>query len=127
MLFRSLYPGLIMASSLAGIPVTGIIALLWPGPLVAITLGWLAYFLGARHRLAWQPGRGPCCLRLAPTMLLYTAADTVADPDDCEKAVGAIPSMAESHRYEGGEHNLLLGPDRLNAIERIMAFLAARP
>lgn len=36
-----LYPGLILASSLAGIPVTGIIALLWPGPLVAIALGWI--------------------------------------------------------------------------------------
>jgi integral membrane protein (TIGR00529 family) len=36
-----LYPGLILASSLAGIPVTGIIALLWPGPVVAIALGWI--------------------------------------------------------------------------------------
>lgn len=36
-----LYPGLILASSLAHIPVTGIVALLWAGPLVAIGLGWL--------------------------------------------------------------------------------------
>ncbi len=36
-----LYPGLILSSSLAGIPVIGIIALMWPGPLVSIALGWL--------------------------------------------------------------------------------------
>ena len=36
-----LYPGLILASSLAAIPVTGLIALMWPGPLVSISLGWL--------------------------------------------------------------------------------------
>lgn len=36
-----LYPGLILASSLAAIPVTGIIALMWPGPLVSLAIGWL--------------------------------------------------------------------------------------
>jgi hypothetical protein len=36
-----LYPGLILASSLAAIPVTGIIALMWPGPFVCIFIGWL--------------------------------------------------------------------------------------
>ncbi len=36
-----LYPGLILASSLAAIPVTGLIALMWPGPFVSISLGWL--------------------------------------------------------------------------------------
>ena len=36
-----LYPGLILASSLAAIPVTGLIALMWPGPFVSIFLGWL--------------------------------------------------------------------------------------
>jgi hypothetical protein len=36
-----LYPGLILASSLANIPITGIIALMWPGPLVSLAIGWL--------------------------------------------------------------------------------------
>jgi len=60
-------------------------------------------------------------------MLLYTAADAIADPDACERAIGTIPSMALSHRYEGGEHNLLLGPDRLDVIDRIAAFLGDAP
>ncbi len=59
----------------------------------------------------------------APTMLLYTSADAIADPEDCERAIAAIPTIARSHRYEGGEHNLLLGPDRLDVIARITAFL----
>ncbi len=59
----------------------------------------------------------------APTMLLYTAADAIADPEACERALSVIPTVARSHRYEGGEHNLLLGPDRLDAIARILAFL----
>ena len=36
-----LYPGLILASSLAAIPVTGLVALMWPGPLVSIAIGWI--------------------------------------------------------------------------------------
>ncbi len=36
-----LYPGLILASSLAAIPVTGLVALMWPGPLVCVSIGWL--------------------------------------------------------------------------------------
>ena len=36
-----LYPGIILASSLASIPVTDLIALMWPGPLVSILLGWI--------------------------------------------------------------------------------------
>jgi len=36
-----LYPGLILASSLADIPVTGLIALMWPGPVVTVFLGWV--------------------------------------------------------------------------------------
>jgi len=62
----------------------------------------------------------------ARAMALYTSADAVADPEECAKAIAAIPSMARVHRYEGGEHNLLLGPDRADVIGRIMTFLAFR-
>lgn len=58
-----------------------------------------------------------------PTMLLYTAADMIADPDACEKAAERIVSIEISHRYATGEHNLLLGPDRLDVIRRIVEFL----
>lgn len=59
----------------------------------------------------------------APTMVLYTTADTIADPAACERAIAVIPTIAETHRYEGGEHNLLLGPDRLDVMARIIGFL----
>jgi integral membrane protein (TIGR00529 family) len=36
-----LFPGIILASSLASIPVMDLIALMWPGPLVSILLGWV--------------------------------------------------------------------------------------
>ncbi len=53
-----LYPGLILASSLTGIPVTGVVAIMWPGPLVSILLGWffiLRPALRAAPRLAAAP------------------------------------------------------------------------
>ncbi|OHD19982.1 MAG: hypothetical protein A2Y38_04675 [Spirochaetes bacterium GWB1_59_5] len=62
----------------------------------------------------------------APTLLLYTAADQIADPAACERAAGAIPSLESCNRYEAGEHNLLLGPDRLDVIERVMSFVGGR-
>jgi carboxylesterase len=58
-----------------------------------------------------------------PTMLLYTAADMIADPDACQKAAERIVSIEINHRYATGEHNLLLGPDRLDVIRRIVEFL----
>jgi len=59
----------------------------------------------------------------APTMLLYTAADQIADPAACDAAAGAIPSIRFSRRYDAGEHNLLLGPDREDVIGRILSFV----
>lgn len=53
-----LYPGLILASSLAAMPVTSIVAVMWPGPLVCLTLGWffiLRKALAASPRLATTP------------------------------------------------------------------------
>ena len=60
-----------------------------------------------------------------PTMLLYTAADVTADPDECEQAVGKIKSLVASKRFEQSEHNLLLGCDRLEVIDRTVGFVAA--
>jgi len=36
-----LYPGIILASSLAQIPVIGIVRLMWPGPLLCLLTGWV--------------------------------------------------------------------------------------
>ncbi len=35
-----LYPGIILAASLANMPVTRVMAIMWPAPLLAIALGW---------------------------------------------------------------------------------------
>ncbi len=51
-----LYPGLILASSLAAIPVTGLIALMWPGPLVCIGIGWLFILRPALKNAPRLPG-----------------------------------------------------------------------
>lgn len=59
----------------------------------------------------------------APTMLLYSAADAIADPDECEQAIGKIPSLVFSKRYEHSEHNLLLGCDRTDVISRTIDFV----
>ncbi len=59
----------------------------------------------------------------APTLFLYTAADQIADPAACDRAVTAIPSLESSYRYETGEHNLLLGPDRLEVLAKTLSFI----
>ncbi|NCC05684.1 MAG: DUF401 family protein [Proteobacteria bacterium] len=51
-----LYPGLILASSLAAIPVTGLIRLMWPGPLVCIGIGWLFILRPALKNAPRLPG-----------------------------------------------------------------------
>lgn len=35
-----LYPGVILTSSLAAMPVTSIVGIMWPGPFVCVALGW---------------------------------------------------------------------------------------
>lgn len=62
----------------------------------------------------------------APTLLLYTAADATADPEECEKVLVRIPSLVASKCYEQSEHNLLLGCDRLDVMERTVGFLTGR-
>lgn len=59
----------------------------------------------------------------APTLLLYTAADQIADPAATDKAATAIQSLSVCHRYETGEHNVLLGPDRLEILAKVMSFI----
>lgn len=36
-----LYPGIILASSLAAMPVTHIVGIMWPGPFICVGLGWM--------------------------------------------------------------------------------------
>lgn len=60
-----LYPGLILASSLASIPVTGLIRLMWPGPLVCIGIGWIFILRPALKNAPRLPGvhTGACQTR----------------------------------------------------------------
>jgi carboxylesterase len=61
-----------------------------------------------------------------PAMVLYTAADVTADPVECEEAIGKIQSLVSSKRFEHSEHNLLLGCDRLEVIDRTVNFIMNR-
>lgn len=70
-----LYPGVILASALGGIPVTSIVALMWPGPLVSMFLGWL---------LILRPA-----LRHAPDLAAIPAAQRKS-----KDWLGAIPLAA---------------------------------
>ncbi|MEG0944759.1 MAG: alpha/beta fold hydrolase [Angelakisella sp.] len=58
-----------------------------------------------------------------PTLLLYTAADTVSNPALCAQAAEAFLAPIEIVRFEQGEHSLLLGSDRDETVSRILAFL----
>jgi len=73
--------------------------------------------------LAAERGRASLPGITAPTALLYTAADAVVDPARIDEAATSIRSIERVQRYDGGEHNLLLGPDRLDVVERVAAFL----
>lgn len=51
-----LYPGIILASSLAAIPVTHIVGIMWAGPLVSFAIGWVCILRPAlRHAPALPP------------------------------------------------------------------------
>lgn len=45
-----LYPGIILAASLAGMPVTAVMARMWPAPLLAVALGWVFVLRPALRR-----------------------------------------------------------------------------
>ena len=49
-----LYPGIILAASLAHMPVAKVMAFMWPGPLVAIALGWWWILRPLRARSGWR-------------------------------------------------------------------------
>jgi integral membrane protein (TIGR00529 family) len=48
-----LYPGIILAASLARMPVAEVLAFMWPGPMVAMALGWWWILRPARSRGQW--------------------------------------------------------------------------
>ena len=48
-----LYPGIILAASLAHVPVTEVMAFMWPGPMTAMALGWWWILRPARARGQW--------------------------------------------------------------------------
>jgi hypothetical protein len=49
-----LYPGIILAASLAHMPVTEVMAFMWPGPLTAMALGWWWILRPVRSRGGWR-------------------------------------------------------------------------
>jgi len=59
----------------------------------------------------------------SPTLLLYTAADVVADPALCAEAAKAFTAPVEVVCFEQSEHSLLLGCDREETMSRIVDFL----
>ena len=59
----------------------------------------------------------------APVLLLYTEADTVVDAEACTEAVELFPNLVEAFNFREGEHNLLLGCDRKEAMQKCMAFI----
>lgn len=75
--------------------------------------------------LAAERGRASLPGIRARTALLYTAADAVVDPARIDEAAASLRAIERVHRYNGGEHNLLLGPDRLDVVERVALFLSA--
>lgn len=59
-----------------------------------------------------------------PTLLLYSAADTVANPELCEQAAKAFSSPLEVVRFEQSEHSLLLGNNREETLSKILDFIS---
>lgn len=57
------------------------------------------------------------------TLLIYTAADAVADPALCAEAAKAFTSPVEVVCFEQSEHALLLGCDREDVMSRTVEFL----
>ncbi|MBZ4686209.1 MAG: hypothetical protein JG774_1954 [Desulfomicrobiaceae bacterium] len=49
-----LYPGIILAASLAHMPVTEVMAFMWPGPMTAMALGWWWILRPVRSRGGWR-------------------------------------------------------------------------
>jgi pimeloyl-ACP methyl ester carboxylesterase len=59
----------------------------------------------------------------APALLLYAEADAVVDAALCREAAGKLPSIEEAYGFQKSEHNLLLGCDRAETIQRCAAFI----
>jgi len=59
----------------------------------------------------------------APVQLLYTEADAVVDAQACAEAALRFPRLEEVHAFSQSEHNLLLGGDREETMQRCAAFL----
>lgn len=91
------------------------------GELDECLFGYSAFPLGSSAELhrASDMARAVCRQIRTPTLFLYTAADKIADPEQCRLACAVIGSVEESCRYEQGEHNLLLGSDREDVKQRI--------
>ena len=60
----------------------------------------------------------------APVLLLYTGVDTVVNAEACVEAVGLFPHLEEVFDFRDGEHNLLLGCDREEAMQRVIMFIS---
>lgn len=58
-----------------------------------------------------------------PTLMLYTAADPVVDPEVCARAAGELPGLRAAHCYQKSGHNLLLDTERADVAARLEAFL----
>lgn len=91
------------------------------GELDECIFGYSAFPLVASAELhrACDMAREVCRQIRTPTLFLYTAADRIADPEQCRLACDEIGSVEESCRYEHSEHNLLLGCDREDVKQRI--------
>ena len=91
------------------------------GELDECLFGYSAFPLGASAQLhrASDMAQAVCRQIRTPTLFLYTAADRIADPEQCRQACALIGSVEESCRYEQSEHNLLLGCDREDVKQRI--------
>lgn len=72
-----LYPGVILAASLAGVSVPELMALTWPAPLVCLALGWVFILRPGRLPLRPEPG----------------AAPDVAPPDGRRALIESVPLL----------------------------------
>ena len=110
-----LYPGIILASSMAGIPLVRLLGYTWPSLLIILGLGWWFFLRPAVLRLPaateWDPGetpRGaavvyesmPLLLALGGSLLLEgaIAASGIGVPHEWGLLVGLTLSIAESAR-----------------------------
>ena len=59
----------------------------------------------------------------APVLLLYAETDAVVDAAACREAAEKLPNVEESCGFQKSEHNLLLGCDRAETIQRCTAFI----